>query len=129
MNALKGLLLLLAGSAMGYAYADLKAEALRQDLALEQETSRGLLERVGAACEPVYQAAWVSYACPGIFPVPAALRPLACLPKVEVYRSAALEQVREKVSATSPGSAVLVLEEKGARERKLALTWRPELGR
>ena len=79
-----------------------------------------------SACEPVYGAYWIAYECPPIIggTLPDAVKPLVCRTRIERFRSSDLAKTRDKLPGT-PGTSVLVLDERGAREKSLSVVWEP----
>lgn len=125
---LKTLAALAAGVLLGTAFSWSVADRAQAALRAEQAVSFDLMTKVGAACEPVYQAAWLDYECPPIIggKLPAATKQVACTPAVRVYRSSEFEAVRLKAQAAGPLASILILEEKGAKEKPLQFDWRVE---
>jgi len=84
--------------------------------------------KLGAACAPVYGVWWIERTCPGIagWALPAPLQALACPGRVRTWRGD-LEGTRARAEALGASSAVLLLEEKGPKERELPLKWRAEV--
>lgn len=78
-------------------------------------------------CEPVYQATWLEYECPPIVgsKFPQATKQVACTPALRVYRSGDFESVRAKARSAGPLASLLVLDERGVREKPLSVVWEP----
>lgn len=76
-------------------------------------------------CEPVYGAYWIAYECPPIIggTLPDSVKPLVCRTRIERFRSSDLAKTRERLPGA--GTAVMVLDERGAREKPLSVVWEP----
>lgn len=116
---------LCAGAAGGLALGN--AWTLHQVRALEATTAalREAQERVGAACEPVFMAAWPDGGCAARFTWP----PVACAVGVYVYRHPDKGRVLARVRELGPRFGLTFIEERGARERFVPLSWSPEVPR
>ena len=109
------------GLLLGTAYAGVQqSRADRAEArALEAES------RVGAACEPVYMAAWPDIVCEAGWK---GWRPGAeCGLQTVVYRHTDLEAVRARARKVGPRAAMTIYEERGVKERRLELGWNPEV--
>ena len=125
---MKSLFFTLLGAVAGVALYALNVEEQNAQTfaALEERAAQ-----VGAACEPVYAAAWVDYECP-LFgsKMPLAVKPVVCTPSIRVFRAAKVEDVRRKVQErVAPGAPALFLEEKGVKERELPVLWDARIGK
>ena len=113
------------------AYSDSRARTIEADLKEAKTALEAAKFAAVSECGTVYGVFSLAWDCPPLIGsrLPDAVKPLACAPRIAAYRSASLGPVLQKVSAFQPGTAVLVLEEKGDREKALPLTWAPVIGR
>lgn len=109
------------GSAAGGAWA--RHLAARAEAA--EAAAVDAMERAGAACEPVWMAAWPEGGCAARLTWP----PVACEVAVRVYRHPDQARVLERVRAGGPRLGLTIYEERGARERAVPLSWIPEVSR
>lgn len=88
-------------------------------------------EQVGLQCEPVFGAWWIERRCEGAAAwLPRAVQELACPARVRAWRSTREEDLRKKLNELGPRApGLLVLEERGVREKELDLRWQADIRR
>lgn len=124
--------LVIIGAALGFAAGAASGGAwtrrLQARLAAAEAVALEAQERAGAACEPVFAAVYQERDCPlALRWMPATLQVLACPGRQQVYRHPDMARVLERLRDLPAGAEVF--EERGAKERRVEVIWKPEVRR
>ena len=85
--------------------------------------------KLGSACAPVFGVFWIERSCTGWAGLlPAGVQSVVCPARIRAWRGD-LEPTRARFEALGPNVSALMLEERGPKEREVALRWRAELSR
>ena len=124
------IVLCIALVALGWVVAYVVNQSGKRALATERANSAEIAERVGAGCEPAYQVAWLERRCDGMLGwAPRALQAAACPARISTARVQDLERARRRIREAGPGaSGMVLLEQRGLRERQIEIVWEPRLG-
>lgn len=93
----------------------------RTAMALESLEAAAKAE-ISAPCEPVLGLFWPTWTCSWRVGLP----PFSCQATVGVYRHTDPEKVRVKLAQIGQVPGMLVLEERGIKERQASVVWTPD---